>query len=419
MALSQFGVSVITTLVLFALQNRAFGENAAPPSNEAVTAKPTWVYVEVAADKAADVAFQLSSHGPFTLLSAEGDCRCVMVTSPVPQTHQSSEPLTVTARITGVLPGIKHLTFRTTVGTVRAEIQVVSGGLGRGVDILEQELALAERSGTEVWLLVDNLRGQARNCGCSAGALGGIDHLAALPAACARAHPGLHLRFLLSGDPVGQQPEPARILDAHGWSRDDGAVVSSADPEGVLQRADAVAVIPLVASAVNNMRLVRPPLDGGMAAVILHIGGGRSIMRQAILPIDATLPVDATVMQGLAAAVKPVVPVADHADVTCVACHAPAAAAWGASAHARAYASLPITDRTNDCLQCHVTASASPIAHEPGVTCTACHQGTAAHADAAGHVRTTGLVDCRSCHDVRHHPGFQHETAWQAILHGR
>ena len=53
-----------------------------------------------------------------------------------------------------------------------------------------------------------------------------------------------------------------------------------------------------------------------------------------------------------------------------------------------------------------------------GVGCQACHTGSAAHTTSAGIARTTGAVDCRSCHDAKHHPAFDREKAWKIIRHG-
>lgn len=83
-----------------------------------------------------------------------------------------------------------------------------------------------------------------------------------------------------------------------------------------------------------------------------------------------------------------------------------------------AYARLPVVDRTDACITRH-TLPLAGTAVAPGVHCQSCHGGTEAHVEGRGVTKTAGVVDCRSCHDARHHPGFDRAKLWDIIRHGR
>jgi len=53
------------------------------------------------------------------------------------------------------------------------------------------------------------------------------------------------------------------------------------------------------------------------------------------------------------------------------------------------------------------------------VNCQSCHTGSGPHVASGRTFKTTGAVDCRSCHDAKHHPTFQREAGWKLIEHGR
>jgi hypothetical protein len=152
-----------------------------------------------------------------------------------------------------------------------------------------------------------------------------------------------------------------------------------------------------------------------MAEVLLL--SGTTVIGQRLLPIDATLPSDASIWAELPPPAPTVV--IDHQAMpatSCAACHQSAQHAWATSAHARALSSLSIADQGTACAICHTTALPGRSARAPQVTCTACHQGAEAHA-AAPATAPPAVNDCRSCHDAQHHPAFDPVAAWLRIEH--
>ena len=382
-----------------------------------LSATPVLQRVELAPEARVTITISLTSPVAATVLAAETDCRCLALASPLPMPLPAGAPVALQVTVVGVLPGVKTVTLRTTAGTVRASVQVVSAGLGDGRDVLGAVLALATERRALPWFIVHDLRGQLRNCGCSGGSLGGINHLAALPAEVARLAPGLAARFLLSGDSDGMQTGVGAALAGHGWVRDDVTVVVAADPAEAVARPEVVAVIARGPIALNHRKLISPLLDGGLVIEALLVDGDGRIVEHLRLPVDRTLPTDPAILarfaERLSATVATAVPTQD-----CAACHVDAHATWAGSRHARAWDSLAPADHVDACVSCHSTPIA-PATIVPGVHCQACHQGTAAHATSGGSVRTTGTVDCRTCHDARHHPGFAPEAAWRAVMHGK
>jgi hypothetical protein len=297
---------------------------------------------------------------------------------------------------------------------------VVTGGLGQGKDVLT---ALLKRAGDEklaAWLLVHDLQGQVRNCGCSSGSLGGIDHLAALPALCRSLAPTTTVRWLLSGDVDGAKPGVGEALKAAGWEQDDAAVQIATDPAPLLTKPGITAVVVPAACPLNHRRLVRPLGSGGMTIQALLVDAEGAIRHQVAIPVDATLPGEAAILARFPGRLStPIDEQADPAD-DCRTCHRTAHKTWKTTAHARAWDSLKPADRVDECVGCHTT----PVTNDKGpalalgVTCQSCHLGTAAHNDSGGDTRTTGVVSCQRCHNAKHHPGFRRDEAWKAIVHG-
>jgi hypothetical protein len=403
------------TLVVMALLlavTAAGGEVA-----DGVIVQPAWLRLDLEPEAFALTTFTVSSPSPFAVLAVDGDCRCITPLMSLPATADATGTVRLQVRIAGAVPGIKHLVFRTTRGAVSAGIQVVGRGLGEGLDILRSELALAGRNHWQMWLLAHDLRGALRNCGCSSGSLGGIDLLAGLPAACAATAPSVAVRFLLSGNSDGSHPGVSAALGLRGWRRDDAAIIASADPGSALGVDGPVAIIPTISTSLANARLVRPPLDGGMVVMVLQVDAERRIQRQVAMPIDRSLPRDEGILAGFPQPATRAL--ADHASdpSACAGCHLSAMTAWLASAHAHALSRLPPESRDDECVSCHSTAQPGADARAPAVTCEACHAAGAAHAASPGAVHTVA-VDCRTCHDSRHHPAFQREREWPIIAHG-
>ena len=308
---------------------------------------------------------------------------------------------------TGVLPGMKTVTVRTTQGTATAQVQVVTPGFG------ESSHLIAELVSQKLVVIVHNLRGETRNCGCSTGSLGGIEHLAASHAALPLA------RLVLTGDAAGTNPAAVAALGRRGWEVRPADVVVSDDPLTVLGNSDVTAIIASGGTPIANQRVVYPLLDRGAIAHVLVLSGN-TMIAQHLLPIDRTLPSDGRILAELPA--LPPTVIIDHAaapSTSCVSCHQAAHQAWDVSAHARALSSLSANDQTTACATCHTTGLPGRTERAANVGCTACHVGADAHAAAPATVRVRGMVDCRSCHDAQHHPGFDPVAAWLRIQHGQ
>jgi hypothetical protein len=202
-----------------------------------------------------------------------------------------------------------------------------------------------------------------------------------------------------------------------GWRLNDPTVVIAADPAPFLAAPNLTVVIPTGASAINHRRILRPVLTGGLIVDLLLVDAAGNVQEHHVMPVDSTL---ADAPEITARFPDPLTFKIDQEatpSAACMSCHASAHAAWAGSKHARALESLKPADRTDSCIGCHTTPTADKVL-APGVGCQACHTGSAAHVATAGTAKTTGAVDCRSCHDAKHHPAFDREKAWKVILHG-
>jgi hypothetical protein len=350
-----------------------------------------------------------------TVISAHGDCECVSIDSAFPLELAAGAALDLDMSIAGVSPGIKTITVRTTDGDISASVQVVTDGLGQGRDVLERALARCAKNGWSVTFLVHDLRGQLRNCGCSGGALGGIDHLAALPALCAQLRATVAARFVLSGDVEGRSEGVEKALIRCGWTRDDRAFVTAEDIAPLLDDERVLAAIAAHPTDLRHRKIVRPLLTGGMTAQLLFFDHAHVLREQLTLPIDATLASEPSILAEFPQVLTPAL-IRENSSARCADCHQAAAAVWSASKHAHAFASLKSADHVDACVGCHSTPrSAAQIAED--VHCQSCHLGADAHALDPGHVRAGRALDCRACHDARHHPSFQRAEAWLKIAH--
>lgn len=177
-------------------------------------------------------------------------------------------------------------------------------------------------------------------------------------------------------------------------------------------------MIPTGAPPVQHRRIVRPVLTEGLAVELLLVDAAGAIQARRTMPVDDSLPDDPALGAQFRDSLTSTIDLANNPSQSCITCHATAGAAWAQSRHARALDSLKPEDRTDTCIACHVTPVAATVV-APAVSCQSCHQGGEPHVASQGALRTTGTVDCRSCHDARHHPAFRSELAWPKILHGR
>ena len=327
--------------------------------------------------------------------------------------------LELPVRVVGVLPGVKTLSVRTSTGTATATLHVVTPGLGEGAAIAAELQKQVSAAGQRLVVIVHDLRGETRNCGCSGGSLGGIDHVAALRDLFPTA------RLVLSGTVESNEsgksssaPVVGPALARYGWEIAPTDIVVSSDPLAELERPGLLAVITTGDHAVANQRVVKPVLDRGAVAIVLVVTPQGTIVSQHLMPIDRTLPSVAALANF--AGGSPTVQIDRTAtpSTACASCHVTAHATWSNSAHARAFASLLPADQGTNCATCHSTPLPKTVVRAPQVGCIACHTGAEVHA-AAPTTRTTGVVDCRTCHDATHHPAFNRGTAWERIDHGK
>ncbi len=376
-----------------------------PIAAPAVTVTPTYHRTVVQTGETKTVRLDLVAPPGTSVLAVDAGCPCVRAATPLPAKTPASGHLDLELTVTGAIPGVKTIAISTSDGPVTAHLDVATPGYQSGKAALDAAIASAQRNGATLWIIAHDLHGAVRGCGCSDGSLGGIDHLAALPALAPAA------RFILTGNVDGDRQGVGAALVAAGWTAGDPALLVTGDPAAHLADPGIVGIISS-APAPNHARIVRPILDRGQILLALEVVAGRIVDRHAV-PVDATLPAQAAI---LAQFPTPIVNVDLQANpsTACASCHQAAFQAWQGSRHARAFASLKAADRTSDCVGCHLTGVAQvPVAN---VHCQACHQGTDGHA-ANPQVKTAGTVDCRGCHDARHHPGFDRKAGWKAIQH--
>ena len=379
---------------------------------------PAFLRLDLEPTATATASLTLTAPPGTAVTAIATDCACLHATLALPATVGSTGTLAIPLAVSGLRPGIKAVTVRTTAGAATAHVQIAGPGAGDGAAVLAGALASATARGRSLWGIVHDLRGQVRNCGCSQGSLGGIGHLARLPGAVASQAPAVAARWVLTGTVDGDHAGVGAALQAAGWRIGDAAVAVAADPVPALTAAGVVAVIPTRPTAIEHQRLLRPALDRGLAVDLLLVDQAGTIRERHVLPVDGTLPDDPALAARFAAPLTWRIAGDQDPSTDCRACHAAAHDAWTGSRHARAFASLAAADRTDACVTCHGTPVAERIL-APGVHCQACHAGGTAHVAAAGAVRTAGVVDCRSCHDAAHHPAFQREGMWDLIRHGR
>jgi hypothetical protein len=365
----------------------------------------------------ATVVFDLRGNPGGIATHATTDCACVTLLTPLPLRLDGQGRGSLSFRVTGLRPGVEDILVATSSGIARAQIQIVGPGAGRGRDQLATALATAQSKGWAVWGIVHDLSGAIRQCGCSAGALGGIDRLAALPGLVRSLAPNAPTRWILSGDSDGKHPGVGTALAAHGWSASVPEVRVSADPLPLLGQPGITAIIPTVPVAVQHRRIVRPILTGGLVVELLLVDALGQIQERRTAPVDDSLPAEPAILAQFPDRLTSTLDHTAQPATACAACHPTAYAAWQRTAHARALDSLKPTDRTDACIGCHTTEIAERLL-APAVNCQSCHTGSGPHVASGGTIKTTGAVDCRTCHDAKHHPTFQREAGWKLIEHG-
>lgn len=385
---------------------------------DALSIAPPFQRVDLAPDAILTTTYAVRAERGTIVTTVAIDCACLKLETPLPATVGADGALPLAFRVTGMRPGVEDILVATSLGVVRAQLQIAGPGAGRGRDGLAQALATAGRERLAVWAVVHDLRSQVRHCGCSQGALGGAGRLTALPALAASLAGDVPMRWILTGDIDSKRPGLGAALTTHGWSIGAPEIVVSADPSPLLTRPGIIAIIPTAAVAMQHQRLLRPVLDGGMAVELLLVDAAGRLRGRRTMPVDDSLPDDPAVAAQFRDALTSRIDSAVIPSQNCITCHATAGATWVTTRHASALDSLKPQDRTDGCISCHVAPVAAAVV-APAVHCQSCHQGGGLHIASEGKLRTTGTVDCRSCHDARHNPTFRREIAWPKILHGR
>ena len=372
--------------------------------------------VQLSPTDVSTIALDLRTPPGVSIQAAHVDCACLRVESAIPAFVDAAGRWTLRLRVTGLRPGVEDILVATSAGIARAQIQIVGPGAGRGRDQLSTALTIAQTKGWAVWGIVHDLSGAIRQCGCSAGSLGGIDRLAALPASARSLAPGTTTRWILSGDSDGKHPGVGAALAIQGWSTGVPEVRVSADPLPLLGQPGITAIIPIVPVAVQHRRILRPVLTGGLVVELLLVDAQGQIQERRTAPVDESLPAEPAILAQFPDRLTSTLDHAAQPATACAGCHPTAYAAWQRTVHARALDSLKPPDRTDACIGCHTTAIAERVL-APAVSCQSCHTGIGPHVASAGTITTTGAVDCRSCHDAKHHPAFQREAGWKLIEH--
>jgi hypothetical protein len=378
---------------------------------------PAFVRVDLAPQDVRHVSFTITAQPGDTVTAVMADCACIRIDLSVPAPIPAEGRLVLPLRVTGVRPGVESVAVHTTRGTATAHLQIAGPGAGRGSEVLAAAVAQARRERLHLWAIVHDLGGTVRNCGCSQGSLGGAAILAALPAAV----PDVPATWVLTGDVDGKQPGVGAALAGHGWQVGHPAVAVAADPAGLLAQPDLVAVVVPQGATINHRRIVQPALPKGMAAQLLLVTPEGIVREQRVLPIDPSLPAEPAFAARFPERLSVRLDTVAVPSQACAGCHAEAMRVWSGSNHAHALARLPVADQHDGCIGCHTTPMLSPqppavVAAE--VHCQACHPGAEAHA-VTPTVKPPPASDCRTCHDVQHHPTFDRAAAWQRIRHGR
>ncbi len=378
---------------------------------------PLVLRLDLAPTEAVETTLTLRAPAGTTITAISTDCACVRSLTTTPATVPAVGTLDLRFRATGMRPGMEDVVVSTTTGTVRAQLQLVGPGAGRGLDQLRAAAQQATTSGWRLLGIVHALRGTIRHCTCSSGSLAGAGRIARIPGLVRDIAPGLDATWVLSGDADGKRTGLGTALTKTGWRLGDMSVRVADDPVPLLATPGVVAVIPTGDASVQHRRIVRPVLTDGMAVELLLVDAAGAIQARRTMPVDDSLPDDPTLAAQFRDVLTGTIDLAANPSQSCITCHATAGAVWAQTRHARALDSLKPEDRTDTCITCHVTPVAVSVV-APAVSCQSCHQGGEPHAASQGTLRTTGTVDCRSCHDAKHHPAFRRELAWPKIQHG-
>jgi hypothetical protein len=393
------------------------------PPEPAFVLTPTWQRCDIEPGATVELTAEIAAKQQLTVHAATSDCSCMSLLTTLPLTIPAGTTAQLRLRVVGVAAGVKTLLIRTTAGPMPLTIQVATGGLGSGKDLLEKIAAKAHVDHLDPIVIIHDLRGAVRNCGCSTGALGGIDHLAALPAAARALAPDRTWRFVLTGDIDASVVGVGIALGSWGWERNPADIPFSLNPAELIAHPGVMAIISTAPKPPSNRKVIRPLLDGGTVAAVLLMNERGAVTERQDLPIDQTLPSDDKILRFFPDQLRTQVDLTANPSTNCQTCHVSAHAAWAASAHARAWSSLAESDRTDRCISCHSTliTSNAPGAdmRAPGVHCQSCHSGSDSHAQSKGKTATHRLVDCRSCHDSRHDPKVRPEIIWNFIKHGK
>jgi len=101
----------------------------------ALRIEPAYRRIELPADGATTAVVMVRADRAAVLLAATSECPCVHLTTPTPVTLPAGQDVALTLAVSGLLPGIKTVALRTSIGVIEARIQVVSQGRGEGAAV--------------------------------------------------------------------------------------------------------------------------------------------------------------------------------------------------------------------------------------------------------------------------------------------
>lgn len=281
-------LSLLVSLLVSLPVNKVAAVESATLAELAIPLRITPVYsrVEIAAGATTTITIEVVSASSSDWLSAEADCGCVQAVIPE-NTRLAAGRNRLQVHVTGILPGLKTLSVRTTTGTATTTIQVVTPGFGEGAAIAAELQRQAIQSGGYLVVIVHDLLSETRNCGCSGGSLGGIDHLAALR----EVFPGARLVLTGAIDSTNT-PVVGPALAEFGWELAPNDIVISRNPLAALELPGLFAVMNVGNSRIANQRVMTPLFNRGSIAVVLLVSPNHTILSQHLLPIDRTFAVE-------------------------------------------------------------------------------------------------------------------------------
>ena len=264
------------------------------------------------------------------ILSLESPCRCIRL-GDHPRVLPPGARAELSILVSGTMPGSKTVEIATDGGRQPVTFQVVVDGQGLGRDAAARAAKqLAAGDNLHGLVLLHDLQGQVRGCGCSGAAFGGLEKL---PALCAE-FPAGRTTWWASGDifggtsarRIGNPPYGPSVVPVSAKTADRVAAIlarlsirqvdheQSLQVEGgkVLsavvtnQPQEALAGHDLVITTAPqrplNAKVLVPQFKAGMGVDLFLLDGRGFPVGHYLIPLDESVQRDAALAQAVAAA---------------------------------------------------------------------------------------------------------------------